>query len=155
MSDPDSLAERPSLSASEISQARGILHDASDDATLLPKERVFPIQIGSELFRLSGASISSDGPSYFTRFFQNQLRERSGRQGHGMEEGDCPIRTLYIDRDPLVFGDIARHLQGYHIKPMDGIHYVRLFADAQFYSRKFLSLSLSTTSSSFHRTHKS
>jgi hypothetical protein len=28
---------------------------------LLPHERVFPIQIGSELFKLSGASISSDG----------------------------------------------------------------------------------------------
>jgi hypothetical protein len=28
---------------------------------ILPHERVFPVQIGSELFRLSGASISSDG----------------------------------------------------------------------------------------------
>lgn len=30
---------------------------------ILPHERVFPIQIGSELFKLSGASISSDGAS--------------------------------------------------------------------------------------------
>ena len=30
---------------------------------ILPHERVFPIQIGSELFKLSGASISSDGSS--------------------------------------------------------------------------------------------
>jgi len=30
---------------------------------ILPHERVFPIQIGSELYRLSGASISSDGMS--------------------------------------------------------------------------------------------
>jgi hypothetical protein len=29
--------------------------------TILPHEKVFPIQIGSELYRLSGASISSDG----------------------------------------------------------------------------------------------
>lgn len=29
--------------------------------SILPPEKVFPIQIGSELFRLSGASISSDG----------------------------------------------------------------------------------------------
>lgn len=29
--------------------------------SVLPPEKVFPIQIGSELFRLSGASISSDG----------------------------------------------------------------------------------------------
>jgi hypothetical protein len=28
---------------------------------VLPHERVFPVQIGSQLFRLSGASISSDG----------------------------------------------------------------------------------------------
>lgn len=30
----------------------------------LPHERVFPIQIGTELFKLSGASISSDGRSF-------------------------------------------------------------------------------------------
>ena len=28
---------------------------------ILPHERVFPIQIGLELFKLSGASLSSDG----------------------------------------------------------------------------------------------
>ena len=33
----------------------------SDIPHVLPHEKVFPIQIGSELFRLSGASISSDG----------------------------------------------------------------------------------------------
>ncbi len=33
----------------------------TDIPHILPHERVFPIQIGSELFRLSGASISSDG----------------------------------------------------------------------------------------------
>ena len=48
----------------------GILRDSialsarkmnTDIPEILPHERVFPIQIGSELFRLSGASISSDG----------------------------------------------------------------------------------------------
>ena len=33
----------------------------TDIPNILPHERVFPVQIGSELFRLSGASISSDG----------------------------------------------------------------------------------------------
>jgi hypothetical protein len=33
----------------------------TDIPNILPHERVFPIQIGCELFRLSGASISSDG----------------------------------------------------------------------------------------------
>lgn len=30
---------------------------------ILPHERVFPVQIGTELFKLSGASLSSDGMS--------------------------------------------------------------------------------------------
>ncbi|KAL2002078.1 hypothetical protein VTN02DRAFT_714 [Thermoascus thermophilus] len=92
---------------------------------ILPPEKVFPIQIGSELFRLSGASIASDAPSYFSQFFEEQLRQTENGSG---------IRTLYIDRDPVIFQDISRHLQGYHVKPRDGAHFVRLFADAQFYS---------------------
>lgn len=46
------------------------------------------------------------------------------------------MRTLYIDRDPSTFCDISLHLQGYHIEPRDGAHFVKLFADAQFFSRK-------------------
>lgn len=86
----------------------------------LPSEKVFSIQIGSELFRLSGASIASDGrwispltlcdrklippiaPSYFSHFFEEQLRQSDASS----------IRTLYIDRDPDTFHEIARHLQG-------------------------------------------
>lgn len=88
----------------------------------LPSEKVFSIQIGSELFRLSGASIASDGgwisplklcdrklippiaPSYFSHFFEKQLRLSDASN----------IRTLYIDRDPATFHEIARHLQGTH-----------------------------------------
>ncbi|BCR96071.1 uncharacterized protein AKAW2_21011S [Aspergillus luchuensis] len=91
----------------------------------LPLEKVFSIQIGTELFRLSGASIASDAPSYFSRFFEEQLRLN----------GDISnVRTLYIDRDPTTFKEIARHLQGYHIQPKDGPQFVKFFADAQFYS---------------------
>ncbi|KAI9810107.1 MAG: hypothetical protein M1827_006718 [Pycnora praestabilis] len=99
-----------------------------EKSPLLPPEKVFPIQIGSELFRLSGASLSSDGqaPSYFSQFFEEQLLHN--------EDSACGVRTLYIDRDPITFNDISRHLQGYHIQPRDGSHYVKLFADAQFYS---------------------
>ena len=117
---------------------------------ILPPEKVFPIQIGSELFRLSGASISSDGmpmacsyryttdkptaPSYFTQFFEEQIKHNEEAVG---------VRTLYIDRDPETFRDVARHLQGkgnlalantrlmslgYYIKPRDGSHFVKLFA---------------------------
>ena len=39
----------------------GIMRDVNQDHGALPNEKGFPIQIGSELFRLSGASIMSDG----------------------------------------------------------------------------------------------
>ncbi|KAL3467941.1 hypothetical protein BJX64DRAFT_80558 [Aspergillus heterothallicus] len=91
----------------------------------LPREKVFSIQIGTELFRLSGASIASDAPSYFSRFFEDQLSQNPDGNN---------IRTLYIDRDPVTFQEIARHLQGYHCQPRDGSEFVKLFADAQFYS---------------------
>lgn len=38
-------------------------HSITKIPEILPRERVFPIQIGGELFKLSGASISSDGES--------------------------------------------------------------------------------------------
>ena len=46
-------------------RAPGVLHnpnlgDTPSDAFTLPPGKGFPIQIGSELFRLSGASIMSD-----------------------------------------------------------------------------------------------
>ncbi|KAF4152222.1 hypothetical protein CNMCM8927_006344 [Aspergillus lentulus] len=91
----------------------------------LPPEKVFSIQIGTELFRLSGASIASDAPSYFSQFFEEQLRQNGE---------NATIRTLYIDRDPETFREIARHLQGYHVEPKDESQFVKLFADAQFYT---------------------
>ena len=42
-------------------------------------------------------------PSYFTQFFEDQVRQNEESGG---------VRTLYIDRDPATFRDIARHLQG-------------------------------------------
>ena len=126
----------------DVSEPRRVV-EASDSAGMLPAGRVFPIQIGSALFRLSGASLCSDGtypppksqknktnasraPSYFSHFFSEQLHSNGGRAND--------VRTLYIDRDPETFRDIALHLQGYHIIPRDGEHFVKLFADAQFYS---------------------
>ena len=87
----------------------------------LPPEKAFSIQIGWKLFRLSGASIMSDGklvcvtlqesiaelpraPSYFSTYFEEQLRLE--------EQGSGPMKTLFIDRDPDTFADICRHLQG-------------------------------------------
>jgi hypothetical protein len=45
----------------DSSQSQGILREGHRQQRLLPAEKVFPIQIGSALFRLSGASITSDG----------------------------------------------------------------------------------------------
>ena len=87
----------------------------------LPLEKAFSIQIGWKLFRLSGASIMSDGklvcvtlqesiaelpraPSCFSTYFEEQLRLE--------EQGGGPMKTLFIDRDPDTFADICRHLQG-------------------------------------------
>lgn len=65
------------------------------------------------------------------------------------------MRTLFIDRDPVTFRDISLHLQGarvndfghavlllilqtlgYYVQPRDSTHFVKLFADSQFYSCK-------------------
>ncbi|CAK7272753.1 hypothetical protein SEPCBS119000_005291 [Sporothrix epigloea] len=114
--------------ATRMSEA--LVQPASRIPNLLPHERVFPIQIGSELFKLSGASLSSDAPSYFSQYFQCQIKKA---EDNGEDVG-AAVSTLYIDRDPVTFRDISLHLQGYHVQPANGTHFVRLFADAQFYS---------------------
>ncbi|KAK7207696.1 hypothetical protein BZA70DRAFT_272005 [Myxozyma melibiosi] len=93
---------------------------------ILPHEQVFSIQVGDTLFRLSGASLSSDGPSYFTSFFSFHRQE-------GRQEGRNDYPILYIDRSPEIFRDIVRHLQGYYVVPKDEYHFVYLYADAHYY----------------------
>ncbi|KAL1898886.1 hypothetical protein Sste5346_003297 [Sporothrix stenoceras] len=121
---PRNTVTAPRLTESAVQMAARI-------PNILPHERVFPIQIGCELFKLSGASLSSDAPSYFSQYFECQIKTA---EAHGVEDVGSAIRTLYIDRDPATFRDISLHLQGYHVQPRDGTHFVRLFADAQFYS---------------------
>jgi hypothetical protein len=45
----------------DVSKPRRVITSPGNLDNVLPASKVFPIQIGSELFRLSGASISSDG----------------------------------------------------------------------------------------------
>ncbi|KIV99715.1 uncharacterized protein PV09_08645 [Verruconis gallopava] len=123
---PTARTSVPKIEQSDSHETRRIAEVAHHFTTTLPAGKVFPIQIGSELFRLSGASISSDSPSYFSHYFGEQLIQTGGRASQ--------VKTLYIDRDPKTFSDIALHLQGYYVKPRDEEHFVRLFADAQFYS---------------------
>ena len=58
----------------------------------------------------SGNALNSDSPSYFTQFFATN-------------SGDN-LKTLYIDRDPVIFKDIVRHLQGYLLTPRNEEHFV-------------------------------
>lgn len=102
-----------------------IIAESLESPMALPANRVFPIQVGSQLFSLSGASLSSDAPSYFTQFFQDQLQGSTDTEN---------IKPLFLDRDPDTFREISLHLQGYHVEPRDSCHFVRLFADAQFFS---------------------
>ena len=67
-------------------------------------------------------------PSYFSQYFLCQLSQAT--------DPNQAVKTLYIDRDPVTFADIALHLQGYSIAPTNAQHFVRLFADAQFYNRE-------------------
>lgn len=62
------MSARSTPSSSGERKPPGILRDDADARVrngeipiVLPHERVFRIQIGSELFTLSGASLSSDG----------------------------------------------------------------------------------------------
>lgn len=101
---------------------------------ILKPEDVYSIQVGDTMFRLSGASLSSDAPSYFTNFFKPFRDE---------PEESRPV--LYIDRSADVFRLICRHLQGYHVVPEDESMYAYLFADASYYSLPRLQKLLSTS----------
>lgn len=50
----------------DLTKERRIAEISAKLSTVLPAGKVFPIQIGSELFRLSGASISSDGLFFYS-----------------------------------------------------------------------------------------
>ncbi|AQZ12156.1 YDR132C and YLR108C [Zygosaccharomyces parabailii] len=92
---------------------------------LLPHENMYKIQVGNRLFRISGASLSSDGPNYFTKCFSKQCK---GSQDSSLDH------VLFIDRSADVFQLIYDHLQGYFIHIEDEVQYTMLHADAMYYS---------------------
>lgn len=53
--------QRASHAQHQTSFAESSVKLMSKIPNILPHERVFPVQIGTELFKLSGASLSSDG----------------------------------------------------------------------------------------------
>ncbi|QLL31987.1 hypothetical protein HG536_0C01550 [Torulaspora globosa] len=86
---------------------------------LLPHENMYKIQVGTKLFKISGASLSSDGPSFFTERF-------AGTKSQGEN-------VLFIDRSAEIFELIYLHLQGYFIEIKDEVQFTMLFADAMYY----------------------
>lgn len=90
---------------------------------ILPYEKVYVIQVGSRPFKLSGASLLSDAPSYFSNFFCQ------------MENAN---KTLFVDRSPAVFEKIYLHLQGYHVAADNDLDYTHLWVDAFYFGLKKL-----------------
>ncbi|EMG48415.1 hypothetical protein SBY92_003308 [Candida maltosa Xu316] len=95
---------------------------------ILPHEKVYSIQVGYKLFRLSGLSLSSDAPSYFTKFF---------------EQPDNEEKILFFDRNPLIFEKIYNHLQGYSININNDFEFVHLWSDCFYFGLKRLQKILS------------
>lgn len=90
---------------------------------LLPYENVYVIQVGSRPFKLSGASLLSDAPSYFSKFF---LQEANSK------------KPLFVDRSPVVFEKIYLHLQGYHVSVTNDLDFTHLWVDAFYFGLKKL-----------------
>ncbi|CCE86064.1 Piso0_005713 [Millerozyma farinosa CBS 7064] len=85
----------------------------------LPFEKVYLIQVGHRLFKISGASLSSDGPSYFTKYFSDDINEE---------------KILFVDRNPQIFEKIYNHLQGYQINVTDDYEFIHLWTDSYYFS---------------------
>lgn len=98
-----------------------------DIPNVLPHSRVYQIQVGSRLFKLSGASLSSDSPSYFTEYFS---------------KAENQTKVLFIDRSPDIFEFISSHLQGYYVLIDDPENYTYLASDAFYFGLKRLAENL-------------
>ena len=85
---------------------------------ILPHETMYQIQVGTKLFKISGASLSSDGPSFFTDYFQS---------------GVDPDQQLTIDRSDTVFELIMEHLQGYPLSIANEEEFIMLFLDSLYF----------------------
>ncbi|SCV04471.1 LAMI_0H16402g1_1 [Lachancea mirantina] len=103
---------------------------------ILPHNKMYLLQVGDQLFRVSGASLSSDAPSYFTEYFKNREKQNHprGDDDAGSTDDAPEGHVLYIDRCPRVFKLICQHLQGYAPEIRDENDYTKLYADAVYYN---------------------
>ncbi|CCF56857.1 hypothetical protein KAFR_0B05620 [Kazachstania africana CBS 2517] len=107
---------------------------------ILPHDRMYKIQIGTKLFKISGASLSSDGPSYFTNYFRKRDGDSAGASNLSTTSVDSLSsvsipnhEVLFIDRSAEIFDLIYQHLQGYFLDIKDEVQYTMLLADAIYY----------------------
>lgn len=138
------------MSLSPVSAMHG--HYDPNIPQILPHDKMYKIQVGQQLFRISGASLSSDGPSFFTNYFikveasrntsggKSDTKDTSdgnqgtqGKSSHDSRANDKTSEVLFIDRSADVFQLIYQHLQGYFPEIKDEVIYTRLFADAIYY----------------------
>ncbi|KAG0005529.1 hypothetical protein BGZ65_010904 [Modicella reniformis] len=60
-------------------------------------------------------------------------------------EKECSTRMMYINRNPDVFRDIVKHMQGYYVAAKDEVHLENLMMDAFFYKLSRLAETLRQT----------
>ncbi|CAD6610873.1 BAH_G0009670.mRNA.1.CDS.1 [Saccharomyces cerevisiae] len=101
---------------------------------ILPHEKMYKIQVGKSLFKISGASLSSDGPSFFTEYFSKKRSPSNNDDSNNDTMESNKNEVLFIDRSAEVFEWIYQHLQGYIIEIKDEVQYTMLFADAMYYN---------------------
>ncbi|KAF9135259.1 hypothetical protein BGW39_003939 [Mortierella sp. 14UC] len=86
----------------------------------------YNIYVSGEMFMLTHSALQYDSPNFFTDVFMNPHRE------------EYSTRTMYINRNPDVFKDIVKHMQGYYVAARDEVHLENLVMDAHFFKLKRL-----------------
>ncbi|KAF9950683.1 hypothetical protein BGZ72_007693 [Mortierella alpina] len=102
----------------------------------------YTIVVSGENFPVTLCALQYDSPNFFSdgkfvsltlslslppaKIFLNPSRE------------EYSTRMMYIDRNPDVFRDIVKHMQGYYVSARDEVHLENLVMDAHFYRLKRL-----------------
>ncbi|CAB4374764.1 unnamed protein product [Rhizophagus irregularis] len=102
------------------------------------------VNVGGKVFRVDKEILEKrDAPNFFTSF----------GFGYGWEPSGIPPTPLpltipppILDRDPKLFSDILRYLQGYEIGIKDEVHRQNLLKDSRFYHLKGLTEKLLASS---------
>ncbi|KAF9092788.1 hypothetical protein BGX23_003901 [Mortierella sp. AD031] len=86
----------------------------------------YTVNVSNENFFLTLSALQYDSPNFFTDVFMNPHRE------------EYNTRIMYINRNPDVFKDIVKHMQGYYVAARDEVHLENLVMDAHFFKLKRL-----------------